>query len=97
LSTKTKKTACIKAFHEMEERYSRLELEYHDLQQKEQIFNIANKLIKKYGIYPTKIITPKGDFEGVFCLEFHDDYDRKSEAFFEEMIKELGIDHCEAG
>ncbi len=91
------KDACIKAYHEMEERYSRLILEYHNLEQKEQIFNAANDLIKKYKIYPTKIITPKGDFTGDFCLEFHDDYDKISGDFFEDLIKSLKIDHCEIG
>ena len=91
------KPACIKAYHEMEERYSRMVLEYHSLEQKEEIFNIANELIKKYQIFPTKIITPKGDFTGEFCLEFHDDYDKDSENFFEELIKKLGVDHCEIG
>ncbi len=91
------KPACIKAYHEMEERYSRMILEYHSLEQKEEIFNISNELIKKYKIYPTKIITPKGDFTGNFCLEFHDDYDKASENFFEELIKKLGVDHCEIG
>ncbi len=91
------KDACIKAYHEMEERYSKLILEYHTLEQKELIFNTANDLIKKYAIYPTKIIIPKGDFSGDFCLEFHDDYDKASGAFFEELIKTLGIDHCELG
>ncbi len=89
--------ACIKAYHEMEERYSKLILEYHSLEQKEQIFEAANDMIKKYKIYPTKIITPKGDFTGDFCLEFHDDYDKKSGAFFEELIQKLGVDHCEIG
>ena len=89
--------ACIKAYHEMEERFSRMVLEYYSLEQKEQIFNIANELTRKYKIYPTKIITPKGDFSGDFCLEFHDDYDKKSGAFFEDLIKRLGVDHCELG
>ena len=89
--------ACIKAYHEMEERYSRLILEYHSLEQKEQIFDTANRLIKKYQIFPTKIITPKGDFSGDFCLEFHDDYDKMSGQFFEDLIRELGVDHCEIG
>jgi len=91
------KEACIKAYHEMEERYAKLILEYHSLDQKERIFDAANTLIKKYNIYPTKIITPKGDFTGDFCLEFHDDYDKVAGAFFEELIKNLGIDHCEIG
>ena len=86
---------CIKAYHEMEERYARLEIEYYTLEQKELIFNTTNDLIKKYKIYPTKIITPKGDFAGEFCIEFHDDYNRESESFFEELLERLGIENCE--
>ena len=86
---------CIKAHHEMEERYTRLELEYFNLEQKELIFNTSNELIKKYKIYPTKIITPRGDFEGEFCLEFHDDYFREAEEFFDELLEKLGVESCE--
>ena len=86
---------CIKAHHEMEERYARLELDYNSLEQKELIFNTTNELIKKYKIYPTKIITPRGDFQGSFCLEFHDDYFRESQAFFDELLEKLGIKECE--
>jgi hypothetical protein len=86
---------CIKAHHEMEERYSRMELDYFTLEQKELIFNTTNDLIKKYKIYPTKIITPRGDFQGEFCLEFHDDYFRESQEFFNELLKKLDIEKCE--
>ncbi len=89
------KVQCIKAHHDMEERYARLELEYFNLEQKELIFNTTNELIKKYKIYPTKIITPKGDFEGEFCLEFHDDYFREAEEFFNELLQKLGVNQCE--
>ena len=89
------KVQCIKAHHDMEERYARLELEYFNLEQKELIFNTTNELIKKYKIYPTKIITPKGDFAGEFCLEFHDDYFRESEEFFNELLERLGVTQCE--
>ena len=90
------KPKCIKAYHEMEERYARMELEYYNLEQKELIFNTVNDLIKKYKIYPTKIITPKGEFQGEFCIEFHDDYKRESEEFFNELLERLNIDKCEA-
>jgi len=86
---------CIKAHHEMEERYTRIELEYFNLEQKELIFNTTNELIKKYKIYPTKIITPKGDFQGEFCLEFHDDYFRESQDFFNELLEKIGVENCE--
>lgn len=79
----------------MEERYARLELEYFTLDQKEKIFNLTNELIKKYKIYPTKVISPKGEFQGTFCIEFHDDYNRESGPFFEELLKGLNIQSCE--
>jgi len=91
----SEKIECIKAHHEMEERYARMELEYFNLEQKEKIFNTTNELIKKYNIYPTKIITPKGEFQGEFCLEFHDDYFRESQEFFNELLEKLEIKNCE--
>ncbi len=88
-------TKDIKAYHEMEERYARMELEYYTLEQKELIFNTTNELIKKYKIYPTKIITPRGDFQGEFSLEFHDDYFKESKDFFNELLQKLNIKRCE--
>jgi len=85
----------IKAHHEMEERYTRMELEYFNLEQKELIFNATNDLIKKYNIFPTKIITPRGEFQGEFCLEFHDDYFRESQEFFKELLEKVGVEKCE--
>jgi len=89
--------ACIKAYHEMEERYARLEIEYFNLEQKEQIFHATNELIKEYKVYPSQTMTPNGEFQGKFCLEFADDYDRVSSDFFEAMIKMLNIGKCEIG
>lgn len=89
--------ACIKVHHEMEERYARLVIEYFNREQKEQIFDTTNELIKTFQIFPTQTMTPKGEFAGEFCLELHDDYDKDAGDFFEALIKKLGIDHCELG
>jgi len=88
---------CIKAYHEMEERYARLVIEYFTLEQKEAIFHATNDLIKELKVFPNQTMSPKGEFHGEFCLEFPDDYDKESQDFFETIIKKLGINKCEIG
>ena len=87
--------ACIKAYHEMEERYARLELDYFDTDQRALICDSINDMIKKHKVAPEVTIKPKGEEKGEYIIEFHDDYDKKSGDFFEELIKNLNIDHCE--
>jgi hypothetical protein len=87
----------IKAYHEMEERYSRLVIEYFTLDQKKLIFNIVNKTMKEYDIFPNQMIMPSAEFQGQYCLELHDDYNKEGGEFFEEVLKKLNIDHCEVG
>ena len=91
------KKHCIKAYHEMEERYARLVIAYFTREQKEDVFHTTNELIKELKVYPSQIITPKGEFEGEFCLEFSDDYDKEANEFFEQMIHKLNINKCEIG
>ena len=88
---------CIKAYHEMEERYARLVIEYFTLEQKESIFHATNELIKELKVYPSQTMQPKGEFEGEFTLEFNDDYDKVSGDFFEKIIQKLNISKCEIG
>ena len=85
------------AIHEMEERYSRLVIEYHNLEQKERLFKVANEMMKKYKLHPIQTMLPEGDFKGKFCLEFHDDYRKEAGEFFEDILKKLDIEHCELG
>ncbi len=89
------KNACIKAYHEMEERYARLILVYHNNEQRNNICDTVGILIDEFKIAPTVTVTPKKDLAGEYSIEFHDDYDRESEKFFETLIKKLDIDHCE--
>jgi hypothetical protein len=91
------KKACIKAIHEMEERYSKLIIEYYSLEQKERIFNAIMDTIKEFNISPRQMIIPKDETSGEYCLEFHDDYDKSSGEFFEKLLKTLDISHCEIG
>jgi len=89
--------ACIKVYHEMEERYARLVIEYFTREQKEAIFHATNEMIKAFKVYPNQTISPKDEFHGEFSLEFADDYDKDSGKFFEAIIQKLNIDKCEIG
>jgi len=89
------KNACIKAYHEMEERYARLILAYHNNEQRNKICNTVGEMIEEQGIAPAVTVTPGKNLGGEYCIEFHDDYDKESGKFFEDLIKKLGVDHCE--
>ena len=87
--------ACIKAYHEMEERYARLVLEYHSNEQRNTICDMVGKVIDEYGVAPALTVTPGKNLGGEYSIEFHDDYDRDSANFFESLIKKLSVGHCE--
>jgi hypothetical protein len=89
------KKTCIKAYHEMEERYSRLVLVYNSSEQRNLICDSVGKMIEEKGIAPGVVVTPGKDLGGEYSIEFHDDYDKQSGKFFEELIKKLDIEHCE--
>ncbi len=91
------KITCIKAIHEMEERYSKLLLNYYNKEQKEKIFYAINDAIAKFHLTPMQTIIPSDKFTGQYCLEFHDDYDKKAGEFFEYILHTLDISHCEMG
>ncbi|MEA3523155.1 MAG: hypothetical protein U9R50_09265 [Campylobacterota bacterium] len=81
----------IKVHHEMEERYARLVLEYFSNQQRKDICDAVAETIETLDSAPSLIVTPKPNQCGEYSIEFHDDYDKESFAFFEELIKELKI------
>ncbi|HIP59752.1 MAG TPA: hypothetical protein EYH01_04900 [Campylobacterales bacterium] len=89
------KNTCIKAYHEMEERYSRLVLEYHGNEQRNLICDTVGMVIDAQGVAPSIVVTPGKNLGGEYSVEFHDDYDKQSGVFFEELIKRLDIGHCE--
>lgn len=84
-------TTCIKAHHEMEERYARLVLEYFTNEQRKQICNSVADAIEILDIAPSLMVTPKQNQAGEYSIEFHDDYDKESFTFFEALIKDLKI------
>ena len=89
------KEPCIKAYHEMEERYARLVLEYHNNEQRNLICKAVGGMIDSHGIAPAVTVTPTKGLAGEYAIELHDDYDREGGKFFEDLIKILAIDNCE--
>ncbi len=79
----------------MEERYSKLELEYDSLEEKKRICDTLNELVAKYHISPQITIEPNEVGKGEYVIEFHDDYDKKAGPFFEELLHALGIQKCD--
>jgi len=84
-------TKLIKAHHEMEERYARLVLEYFSNKQRKKICDAVADTIETLDTAPSLIVTPKPNQCGEYSIEFHDDYDKVSFAFFETLIKMLDI------
>ncbi len=92
---KGEKMKSCKAHIAMEERYSKLELEYDSLEEKKRICDTLNELIVKYHISPQITIEPNEVGKGEYVIEFHDDYDKKAGPFFEELLHALGIQKCD--
>ncbi len=90
------KKACIKAYHEAEERYAMLEIKYFSKEQSSLINSNIMKNMKKFEVSPDITIehNNENENEGIYVIEFHDDYNKKSEDFFETIIKELDIGSC---
>jgi len=85
----------IKAIHVQEERYSKLELLYKSNLEKEEILNTLNELSYRKECQVEISDNQEGDGYGFICIEFHDDYDKESGPFFDELISKLGIDRCQ--
>ncbi len=90
------KKACIEAYHEMEERYAMLEIRFFTDNQKSQIKSVLADAIKTYRVSPEIVVKydEKERDHGMYIIEFHDDYDRESNDFFEKIIKDLDIGKC---
>jgi len=92
----SKTKPCIEAYHEMEERYAKLEIRFYDKNQSLQINNAVINAIKEFEVSPDIVVEHDNDNqnEGIYIIEFHDDYDKESGEFFEKIIKDLKIGHC---
>ncbi len=92
----SKTKPCIEAYHEMEERYAMLEIRFFDKNQSLQINNAVVNAIKEFEVSPDIVVEHNSDNqdEGIYIIEFHDDYDKESGEFFEKIIKDLKIGQC---
>ncbi len=90
------KKACIEAYHEMEERYTMLEIKFFTEEQKSLIKKALADAIKHYKLSPEIVVEydDNDNTHGMYIIEFHDDYDRESGDFFEKIIKDLNIGKC---
>jgi len=88
----------IKAFHQREERYQGLELEYLKSQVlKNEILDAFHSLSKETGLTPDIYENSFKNHADSIYIEFHDEYDRDGGEFFSSLLHKLGIDQCEAG
>lgn len=86
----------IRAFHQREERYQGLELNYqgHPELQNE-ILNVFESVKEETGLNPTIYNNNITNDKDSIYIEFHDDYDRDGGHFFTAVLSKLGIDRCE--
>lgn len=84
----------IKAFHQSEERYRGLQLEYDgSAALKEAIFEVIDDVTLETGMIP-KLYTNSSDS---ISIEFYDKHDRDGGRYFVNVLGKLGISCCEAG
>ena len=89
---------CYKAYHESEERYAKVEIVFQTIADRKKLCDTISSLILETKVSPeTTISQDKGKESGEYCIEFHDDYDKESGDFFEELLTRLDIGACEIG
>lgn len=83
----------IQAIHHSEERYSSLTLIAYTTEQRNQITNILNKEVPQN---QEDIVISESEVDSILetTVEYHDDYDKKSGAIFDKILKSLNIDEC---
>ncbi|NWF67324.1 MAG: hypothetical protein HXX81_07660 [Campylobacterales bacterium] len=88
-------TCSIKAYHRQEERYVGLNLEYTQKEDRINILNAIEETKQKFDTQPIIWDNQKEDGSGGVYIEFNDDYDKESGPFYEDVLRKIGIDHCE--
>ncbi len=84
----------IKAYHQREERYQGLQLEFDGSNNlKNEIYGVIDDVTLETGMIPK--LYEYG--AAVIYIEFHDEYDRNGGEYFVNVLGKLGIDQCEAG
>lgn len=90
---------CIRAMHRMEERYSRLILEFIDIEHKQMILKAVDDISIELKYHPTQVTinnsSPAKDMMGEIYVEFDDDYDKIGGIFHEKLLKVLDVVVCD--
>jgi len=82
----------IRAYHQREERYQGLKLDYDgSAALRLRILDAIDAVAKQRGLSPMLNYFS----EGSIYIEFHDDYDRDGGEFFSDLLQRLGIRQCE--
>lgn len=81
----------------MEEGYLSLTVEYSNNETRLEIAEVIKNVEEEMKVYPSVIRRAINDHAGNFAIEFdaEDDNGRDGGAFFEKVMKTLGIDRCE--
>lgn len=83
----------IKAYHQYEERYQGLQLEYNGSSNlKSEIYDVIDDVTLETGMIP-KLYEYGTE---LIYIEFHDEYDRHGGEFFTTVLGKLGIEHSKA-
>jgi len=86
----------IKAYHQREERYQGLHLDYSENpERKEDIVNVVESLKVTTGLSPYIYENRSDAYSQSFYIEFHDEYGRECGEFFTTVLEQLHINHCE--
>jgi hypothetical protein len=79
-----------------EERFSKLSLAYEGTEEKTKVNSVVEKIIAKHApMVPETYTCTISNNREVLVIEYHDDNSRESGDIFEEIMKELKIDHCD--
>ena len=82
----------IRAYHQREERYQGLQLDYNgSAALKSEILDAIALLSAQTGLTP---ICNEYSNASIY-IEFHDEYDRDGGTFFSDLLQRLGIKQCE--
>ena len=85
----------IVAIHSHEEHCEKLELLYRNEEEKRNIYEaLVEARCREESQIEIETID-EGEGYGFISIEFHDDYDKDADPFFDTLIKKLGIDRCE--
>ena len=89
----------IRAIHRMEERYSRLILEFIDIENKQKILHAIDEVALELESHPTQVTisntSPDHAMLGEIYVEFDDDYDKVGGDFHEALLKKLDVVICD--